>query len=81
MGRVRLKADESTGIDDVLPEGVGRKVVIGILGDDKYGRLKILLRGYSTKSIANYQDKETSLTLLQFASIIGNVQAGTSSAQ
>ncbi len=81
MGKVRLKAKKSTGLDDVLPEGIGRKIVIGILGDDRYGSLKILLRVYSSKAIANYKDKKTSLTVLQFASIIGNVQAGKSSAQ
>ncbi len=75
MGKTRPRKDEHTGAEDVLSEDVGRKLVASIV-DDKHTRLKILLRGHSKKAVATYREKDTTLSLLQFACIVGNVQAG-----
>ncbi len=75
MGRLRPKKSDIASPEEILSEDVGRKLVACIL-DDKHGRFKVLLRGHSKRDIAIYQEPETTLSLLQFASIVGNVQAG-----
>lgn len=74
MGKVKRR--ESTGPDDVLPEDIGRKLVTSILEKESLKRLKTLAKGYSKQAIASYQEKESTFSLLQFACVTGNVQAG-----
>ncbi len=76
MGKPRPRKTEVASVEDVLSEDIGRKFVASILDDDKHGRFKVLVRCHSRKAIAAYQEPETELSLLQFACIAGNVQAG-----
>ncbi|BDA44618.1 hypothetical protein COCOBI_06-0940 [Coccomyxa sp. Obi] len=71
----KSKRRESNGLDDVLPEDIGRKLVTSILEKESVKRLKTLVRGYSKQAIASYQEVDSTLSLLQFACLIGNIQA------
>ena len=75
-GRTRPNKRESTAPEEDLSEDIGRKFVASIIDDDKHGRLKVLLRGHNKRAVVNYQERETTLSLLQIACIVGNVQAG-----
>lgn len=75
MGRIKKR--EGIGPEDVLPEDLGRKLATSVIDREGVKRLKALARGYSKHAIASYQEKESALSLLQFACVIGNVQAGT----
>lgn len=76
MVKARVRRGDVAVTQGSLPEDVGRRIVASILDGDKFGRLKVLIRGYSKEAIASYQERASRLTLLQFASLVGNVQAG-----
>ncbi len=72
----KFKRRESIGQEDVLPENIGRKFVTSILEKESVKRLKLLAKGYSKKSIASYKEQISTFSLLQFACVVGNIQAG-----
>ena len=74
MGKIKKR--ESIGLEDVLPEDLGKKLVTSVIDKEGAKRLKTLARRYTKHAIASYQEKELALSLLQIACVIGNVQAG-----
>ncbi len=52
MGKIKKR--ENTGLEDVLPEDLGRKLVTCILDREGAKRLKALAKGYSKHAIASY---------------------------
>lgn len=76
MGRTRSGRREMNTPEGGIPEEIGRKLVASILDEDKHVRLKVLIRSHSKRAVATYQESGTALSLLQIASLVGNVQAG-----
>ena len=76
MGRIRPSKRESTAPEEGLPEEIGQKLVASVLDEDRFGRFKVLLSRHSKRAVTTFRERETTLSLLQFACLVGNVQAG-----
>ena len=76
MGRIRPSKRESTAPEEDLPEEIGRKLVASVLDEDRFGRFRVLLSRHSKRAVTTFRERETTLSLLQFACLVGNVQAG-----